>query len=187
MNQSAAAPSSVAPTAAQAVRSVIERLDRPYHDQRLRKARQYVGVEMILRSASPNDKQEVRRWQMCNEAIAILHGVRLENAEPTDQERDRLLAIAGEMEQWLSPGSRSDTDKEVEYADDQLADWPLEGDWSAPAPLADFGNRLGNMDWRKFKEIAERYWDLIRVSRKFWIVRLDKMDKLTRQRIEKGI
>lgn len=60
-----------------------------------------------------------------------------------------------------------------------------DGERSRPMTLTELARRYGpGLSPRKFKEIANRYFDLERVCRSLWTVRLDLMDRLTRERFE---
>ena len=61
-----------------------------------------------------------------------------------------------------------------------------EGEWSVPLSLTEMENRLGNIEVRTFKRLAEKKWNLQQVSRQKWLVRLDLMDSNTRRKIEHG-
>jgi hypothetical protein len=62
---------------------------------------------------------------------------------------------------------------------------PPEGEWSLPASLTDFANRLGNMTTDKARTFLERT-GLRKVSRQQWQVRLDTLDTRTRHLIVHG-
>ena len=61
---------------------------------------------------------------------------------------------------------------------------PPEGEWSLPMSLTEMATRLG-LPVQKFKVFAEMH-GLLRLTRKLWLVRLDRMDAATRCRIETG-
>ena len=95
---------------------------------------------------------------------------------------NRLSQIRGALKQFA--GERIEGGGKTGEQTPKLV--PPEGECSDPMSLTEMANRLGNMDPRKFKALAEKEWGLKRLSRQKWQVRLDKMDKRTRHKIEHG-
>jgi hypothetical protein len=61
---------------------------------------------------------------------------------------------------------------------------PPEGEWSCPMSLADMAVRLNNMTQYSFKKFAQGHGLRMAGSRQKWQIRLDRMDKATRQKLE---